>query len=195
MGCKHHLHSIEINNFSTQCNERFHLKHTKHSYTRAEPRVVWYPPHRWRHGTFQDQSGLLTGLIGADRCGSEATNTPTGAPPIWLLWHGYCSLMSGKDFVLLGTVVFRFEGRLRQGSAALPGECCRTPRESATNSRQRPENHGYAFWEFPKREFASGGLVSLHLSVKERNCTFVLTSAIIRLFFCRWCVRVVCACG
>jgi hypothetical protein len=68
LGCKHHLHSIQINNFSTQCNERFHLKHTKHSYTRAEPRVVLYPPQggdtiRFRS---QDRSGL-TGLIGADR--------------------------------------------------------------------------------------------------------------------------------
>ncbi len=44
----------------------FYLKRAKRSYAWAEPIVVWYPSHRWRHGTFQDRSGL-TGLIGADR--------------------------------------------------------------------------------------------------------------------------------
>ncbi len=35
------------------------------------------------------------------------------------------------------TVVFRSEGRLWWESAALPGECCYTPRGSAADSRQR----------------------------------------------------------
>ncbi len=36
-----------------------------------------------------------------------------------------------------------------------PGKCSRFPPKTTFG----PENHGYAFWELPKREFASGGLV------------------------------------
>ncbi len=34
-----------------------------------------------------------------------------------------------------------------------PGKCSRFPPKTPFG----PENHGYAFWEFPKREFAFGG--------------------------------------
>jgi hypothetical protein len=44
-----------------------------------------------------------------------------------------------------------FPGR----AAALPGKCSRFLPKTPFG----PESHGYDFWEFQKREFASGGLV------------------------------------